>query len=84
MAETEKLICGDCKGTNIFQTKRGSAIIEKLLFVTLFFPGIIYGMWRNHKPKRFCQYCDSEFLLPDSYETREMLKPIEKKHDHNL
>ena len=76
MSETEKLICGDCKGiTNLRTGKRGSSLIEKLLFWTLFFPGIIYGIWRNRAPKKICQYCGSDFLLPnDSLLIHELLK----------
>jgi hypothetical protein len=65
MAETEKLICGDCKGITTIRTgKRGSAFIEKILWWTLFFPGIFYSIWRNKAPKKICSYCGSEFLLP--------------------
>lgn len=80
MSETEKLICGDCKGITYLRTnKRGSAFIEKILFWALFFPGIFYGIWRNLKPKRICQYCGSEFLLPnDSTYAQDLLKSITK------
>ena len=61
----ETLICGDCKGKNTFNKgKRGSSLIEKILWLTLFFPGIFYTIWRNMTPKKICQYCGSEFLLP--------------------
>ena len=76
---TERLICGDCKATFKVETeKRGSALIEKLLWITLVIPGFFYGLWRQPKPKKSCDYCGSTFLLPDTYQSHEMLKPLEK------
>lgn len=64
--EFEKLICGDCNSTSEFRKgKRGSAFIEKLLWVTLFFPGIFYSIWRGWSQKKICPYCGSSFLFPD-------------------
>lgn len=84
MSKTERLVCGDCKATFEVSTEpRGSAIIEKLLWVTLVVPGFIYGMWRKAKPKKSCDYCGSTFLLPDSHQTHELLKPIEKVNSKN-
>jgi len=81
MSETEKLICGDCKGiTTLRKGKRGSAFVEKILWVTLFFPGIFYTIWRNRSPKKICQYCGSEFLLPsDSPYGHDLLNTNYKK-----
>jgi len=75
--EEERYICGDCRGITTFKNKRGSSFIEFLLWVTLFFPGIFYRMWRNAKPKKICQYCGSDFMLPaDSPATYKLLKDI--------
>jgi hypothetical protein len=63
--KVEKLICGDCKGVTEFRLgKRGSALTERILWVTLFFPGIFYSIWRNKKQEKICQYCGSDFMLP--------------------
>ena len=79
MSGYDRLICGDCKAVLEVETgKRGSAFIEFFLWLTLVIPGIFYSMWRKRKPKKTCDYCGSNFLLQDCYETREMLKPIEK------
>lgn len=79
MSNTEKFICGDCKATiEITDQKRGSAFIEKMLWATLILPGFFYSIWRKGKPKRFCEYCGSSFLLPDNYQTHEFLKSTEK------
>jgi len=64
MADTEKFICGDCKGVTEFPRKRGSALVESLLWATLFFPGFFYGMWRRSPVKKICQYCGSNFMFP--------------------
>ncbi len=73
-----KIICGDCKST--FETKsgkRGSAIIEMLLWSTLVIPGFFYGLWRKgSKSPKHCSYCGSDFLLPDTRENREMLDKL--------
>jgi hypothetical protein len=78
--ESEKLICGDCKGITTFRKgKRGSAFLEKILWWTLFFPGFFYSIWRSNIPKKICSYCGSEFLLPaDSPYSHDLLKPIIK------
>jgi hypothetical protein len=82
MSETEKLICGDCKRISEIKTgKRGSNLVSIILWTTLFFPGIFYSMWRRGKPKKICEYCGSDFLLPaDSIHTHELLKPITKNN----
>ncbi len=78
---SERFICGDChESFEIDFGKRGSALIEWILYVTLFIPGPIYGMWRKRKPKKKCDYCGSDFILPDTPQNREFLKPITKKH----
>jgi len=64
--ETEKLICGDCKGVTTFRKgKRGSYLVESLLWFLLLFPGIFYSIWRRKQSKKICQYCGSNFLLPN-------------------
>ncbi len=64
--ETEKLICGDCKGFTTFRKgKRGSSFVESLLWWALLFPGIFYSIWRRKQPKKICQYCGGNFLLPN-------------------
>ena len=80
----EKYICGDCNSVLEFEkTKRGSRIIEMILWSTLVIPGFFYSMWRNSKKKKLCYYCDSDFVMPDSLEARQMLKPIAKKPNSN-
>lgn len=64
MEKTEKFVCQDCKGITEFKRKRGSGLIEKALWLTLFFPGIFYSIWRNSPPKKICSYCGSDFMLP--------------------
>lgn len=85
MSGTEKLICGDCKSKFEVETgKRGSSFVEFLLWSTLVIPGFFYSMWRKRKPKKYCDYCGSTFLLPDNYETQAMLKPLETKMEKKI
>ncbi len=74
---TKKIICGDCKTAFEIRTgKRGSAIIEMLLWSTLVIPGFFYGVWRKRKPQKYCSYCGSDFLIPDTKENREMIDKL--------
>jgi hypothetical protein len=75
MSEKKEFICGDCKGITEIATKRGSRVLEILLWTTLIFPGFLYTIWRNSGQKKICRYCDSDFLLPaDSPHTFELIK----------
>lgn len=77
----EKFICGDCKRSfEINDVKRGSALIEWLLWLTLVIPAPFYAIWRRRKPKKKCDYCGSDFILPDTLQNREFLKPLTKKN----
>ncbi|NBV06192.1 MAG: hypothetical protein EBS06_03025 [Proteobacteria bacterium] len=77
---SERFICGDCQTAFVIENKkRGSALIEAILWATLFILGPIYGMWRSGRPKKKCDYCGSNFILPDTPENREFLKPTSKK-----
>ncbi len=82
MSQIDRLICGVCKAT--FEVKkdlRGSRFIELFLWITLVIPGFFYTLWRKlGNRKKLCNYCGSNFILPDSYESRELLKPIEKNN----
>lgn len=76
-----KFICGDCNSVLEFDEKpRGSKIIEIILWSTLVIPGFFYSLWRKGKKGKICYYCGGDFILPDSYESRELLKPITKKN----
>lgn len=77
---SERLICGDCnKSFEIETGPRGSALIEAILWITLFITGVLYGIWRRCKPKKQCDYCGSDFILPDGPANREFLKWSPKK-----
>ena len=71
----EEFICGDCKGITEFQKgKRGSRLVEFILWSTLVVPGIFYSIWRLREAKKKCYYCGGDFLLPKSLETQEFLQ----------
>ncbi len=77
----EQLFCGDCLRSFEFQQskKRGSALVEFLLWSTLLIPGPIYGMWRRRKSKKECDYCGSDFILSDTPKNRQFVAPTKKK-----
>jgi len=75
MNQTQRLICGDCKATfEIEKGLRGSRLVEWFLWVTLVIPGFFYTLWRKSpQRKKNCDYCGSDFILPDSPEARAMI-----------
>lgn len=83
---TERLICGDCKATFEVENKKISifgslfSLIAAIVTFGLFFPRL-----RKRKfKKKNCDYCGSNFLLPDTFESRELLNPIIKKNNSNF
>lgn len=81
----EKFICGECNSALEFdKSKRGSRIIEMILWSTLVIPGLIYSIWRKSTRKKICYYCGSDFVFPDSLEAKNLLKSIEKKPKSNF
>ncbi len=81
----EKFICGECNSVLEFeQSKRGSRIIEMILWSTLVIPGLIYSIWRKSARKKICYYCGSDFVFPDSVNARSLIKSIEKNKNPNL
>ena len=82
----EKYICYSCKGITEFEKgKRGSAVIEFLLWTLFFFPGIFYSFWRKGLPKKVCQYCGDDFLMSlGTPEGLDLYQKTIKKNDKNL
>ena len=60
----DKYFCLDCKGITIIKKQKGSDFIESLLWLTLFFPGFLYSVWRKKGSKKECQYCGGHDLIP--------------------
>lgn len=81
---SEKFICGDCFSTfeseEIIERKRNyrGAILRFIVFLLLMIP--IPNRRRKSKMKKKCDYCGSDFILPDTLQNREFLKPITKKN----
>lgn len=62
----EPMICATCGyvGPPTPRRKRGSTFVEKLLWYTLFFPGIFYSFWRRGGEHGLCMKCGGHDLLP--------------------
>jgi hypothetical protein len=80
---SEKFICGDCLSSfeveeYIAGSGRGGAIMRLIIFLLLMVP--IPRRKGGYKMKKKCDYCGSDFILPDTPQNREFLKPITKKN----
>lgn len=58
-------ICSDCGhlGKPVSITK-GSILIEIILWMTFFFPGLIYSIWRCSSRYKGCPQCKHESMIP--------------------
>ena len=79
---SEKFICGDCfrsfeSEEYVKGTGRGGSIMRFIIFLLLMLP--IPKRKSNYKLKKKCDYCGSDFILPDTPQNREFLKS-EKTH----
>lgn len=79
---SEKFICGDClRSFEVEEYVEGSgrvaAIIRFIIFLLLMVP--IPRRKSGYKMKKKCDYCGSDFILPDTAQNREFLKPTKKK-----
>lgn len=78
MAKAKKLPvkCNFCGVTGYTKTSwRGSRNLDIFIWITLFFPGPFYTLWRWMGRKEVCRYCESENFVPlESAEMPEELK----------
>ncbi len=59
--EDKTLTCAHCGAIGSARWRsRGSLMIEIVLWVGFFFPGLIYSLWRHSQKKRYCQMCGGE------------------------
>ena len=70
------LICTQCgyvsKGAYY---KKGSGLIELVLWLTFLVPGIIYSIWRRRSNLKSCIKCKSQSLIPiDSPRAKKVLE----------
>lgn len=77
-----KKLCVTC-GT-IDKTKRfvpGSFLIEILLWLCFFIPGLIYSIWRLSSAKQVCRHCESKDVIPlDSPRAKNLLSEKAARH----
>lgn len=80
---SEKLICGDCLRSfeseeHFAGSGRAASIMRVIIFLLLMVP--IPKRKSQNKMKKKCDYCGSDFILPDTPQNREFLKPLTKKN----
>ncbi len=80
---SEKLICGDCLHSfedtqDLVKNSIGKTIFKFIIFLLIMLP--MPRSRKKYKMKKKCDYCGSDFILPDTPQNREFLRPI-KKHN---
>ena len=58
-------ICTNCEHIGKPQPA-GTAMIELVLWLCMFIPGLIYSLWRRARVKNKCGVCGTTFMVPVS------------------
>jgi hypothetical protein len=75
--KTETIICDVCGfvGPSRIPRKRGSALLERLIWIAFLFPGIFYSYWRRTDRSPECPKCGARALTPfDTEEGQAMFR----------
>lgn len=60
-----KVICTMCGSTgNVKRVTNGSLLIELVLWLCFFVPGLIYSIWRMTTRHNACAFCGSKAVVP--------------------
>jgi len=60
-----QMYCRACGTQALTSTETpGSILIEAVLWLCFFVPGIIYSLWRHNKRHEVCPNCGSDALIP--------------------
>jgi len=63
--KTQKFICKNCGYTcNPIKKKKGSLLIEIILWLFFIVPGIFYSIWRRTNRDSICPKCKQPTLIP--------------------
>lgn len=83
MAERRLVQCRFCGTTGRSKFLwRGSKMLERLLWLSLLFPGPFYTYWRWKGRKEVCAHCESENIVPvPQVELPEKVRQAEKEAD---
>ena len=59
------IICGNCGNVSAEarKPKRGSTLLEILLWCCAILPGVVYSIWRRNG-KLNCPFCGNERIMP--------------------
>jgi len=61
----QELVCVECEHIGLPKwVKPGSTSTEVIIWLVLFFPGIIYTLWRIFGKKKVCAQCGNNVLVP--------------------
>ena len=61
-----KYYCNACQNHTAIALKKGSTIVEIILYLFYIIPGIIYSIWRRQGPPNVCPLCRSASLVPEA------------------
>ncbi len=65
MFETKTIVCTRCEQTGTAKTRtKGNFLIELILWLCFFVPGIIYSIWRISSREKVCRNCGSTEIVP--------------------
>ena len=82
---TEEMVCTNC-GSRGFPKKitKGSFLIELVLWLCFFIPGLIYSCWRVSSRYEACPNCKAPNMLPfNSPRAQDILKQTSNTVKHN-
>ena len=70
----QEIVCRKCHHTGEqLLDSRGSTALEVVLWLCLFFPGLLYSRWRDRAVRSVCAQCGSEDVIPaDKHRGHEM------------
>ena len=56
--------CNACHNFTPNANKKGSTLIEVVLYLCWIIPGLIYSIWRRNSPPNVCPLCQAASLVP--------------------
>ena len=66
-------VCGTCHSVSKAK-KRGSGLVELILWCCFIIPGLLYSAWRRHQKSIICRKCGGHNAIPiDTERAKEIL-----------
>lgn len=61
----QQVVCTNCGYTGVASKEnKGNVLIEIILWICFFIPGLIYSIWRRSDKKVICPKCKQSTLVP--------------------